>query len=315
MPDKSLPPLLGLVLTGGRSTRMGRDKSLIVYHEKPQREHLTALLRSYCTAVFWSVNAEQSADLAGSPQPIIVDADTGPGGPLNGILSAFRHRPDAAWFVVACDLPFLDWESLSSLQNERTARRWATVFQTPGQPINPVLSIWEPAVYEPLLAFAKTGRQSPRQFLEQHADKVKKVKTDWRDDFVNVNEPEQVAEVMRRLAIARSYPPLTFFAADNDPYDLSHACPICGQRQPASPRYSRYLCRNCVNRATDEASRRVSFKNAGMAGGLLVRWEDAGQREEVVGRFITWVDGVRCRAEEGRFGGIVVQTDEEPMGA
>ena len=63
----------GLVLIGGRSTRMGQDKSQLVYHEKPQREYLTDLLRPYCDTVYWSMNAKQTSELTSASPPVIVD--------------------------------------------------------------------------------------------------------------------------------------------------------------------------------------------------------------------------------------------------
>lgn len=119
--------LNGLVLTGGRSTRMGQDKSRLIYHEKPQREHLADLLQPFCHTVFWSVNAVQAAELAAKEQPVIVDAFDIPG-PLNGILTAFRQDPEAAWLVVACDMPLLTEASLRALVNGRDATKPATAF-------------------------------------------------------------------------------------------------------------------------------------------------------------------------------------------
>ncbi len=157
--------LNGLVLTGGRSTRMGQDKSRLIYHEKPQREHLTDLLRPFCAAVYWSVNAGQAAELSLTEQQIIVDEFDIPG-PLNGILSAFRREPQATWLVVACDMPLLTETSLRALVNGRDASRPATAFyDSDGQFPEPLLSIWEPTI-EPILQTAlASGYYAPRPIL------------------------------------------------------------------------------------------------------------------------------------------------------
>ena len=57
--------------------------------------------------------------------PQIVDTEAGLGS-AGGILSAQEVHPEAAWLVVACDLPFLDEATLRRLLDERDVAREAT---------------------------------------------------------------------------------------------------------------------------------------------------------------------------------------------
>ncbi|QDK80553.1 molybdenum cofactor guanylyltransferase [Spirosoma sp. KCTC 42546] len=162
--------LNGLILTGGRSTRMGEDKAQLVYHGKSQREHLMEMLRPYCSVVFWSVNVNQEAELeaSGQLQLRIVDRYA-IDGPLNGILSAFTYDPGAAWFVVACDMPLLTVQSLDTLVKGRNREKMATVFyDSDGKLPEPLLGIYEPAFGPMLQQAVKDGVYSPRQLLQQH---------------------------------------------------------------------------------------------------------------------------------------------------
>ncbi|GAB3719018.1 NTP transferase domain-containing protein [Spirosoma lituiforme] len=181
------PNLNGLILTGGRSTRMGQDKSQLIYHGKPQREHLTELLAPYCEAVFWSVNAEQAAEQMPAGQPIIIDRFDFPG-PLNGILSAFAHKASVAWLVVACDMPLLTTQSLDALLQGRNPAKLATVFyDSDGRLPEPLLGVYEPAFY-PVLRQAIAAKQySPRQALQQNNVALLTV-PDSRE-LTNVNDP------------------------------------------------------------------------------------------------------------------------------
>lgn len=166
---------------------MGRDKSRLTYHDKPQREHLMDLLKPYCNAVFWSVNAEQAAGLAGNEQPVIVDAFDVPG-PLNGILSAFQHDPAAAWLVVACDMPLLTNRSLDALVVGRNPAKLATVFyDSEGKLPEPLLGIYEPA-FGPIMHRAMLdGQVSPRQLLSSHD--VRLLTAPDIRELTNVNDP------------------------------------------------------------------------------------------------------------------------------
>lgn len=186
------PPINGLVLAGGRSLRMGRDKSAISWHGKPQREHLAGMLQPLCEQVFISCRAEQVPEM-GSAYPTLPDTflDLGPFG---AILSAFRFDPNAAWLVVACDLPLLDSETLQFLMENRQAQRLATTFQSPfDQKPEPLIAIWEPKSYARLLAFLSQGNSCPRKVLQQ--SDIWMLPAPNPKALTNVNTPEDAADL------------------------------------------------------------------------------------------------------------------------
>jgi molybdenum cofactor guanylyltransferase len=158
--------LYGLVLMGGQSSRMGRDKSGIVYHDKPQCEHLTDLLARFCENVYWSVN-QQQYDALTYPQMLL---DTYPqAGPLGGLLTALGTYPEAAWLVVPCDLPNLDAATLGTLVTGRNPQAVATAFwDSDHSGPEPLVSLWESAAGRLLRDFFEKGNRSPRRFLVEN---------------------------------------------------------------------------------------------------------------------------------------------------
>ncbi|TVP78421.1 MAG: molybdenum cofactor biosynthesis protein MoaAD [Puniceicoccaceae bacterium] len=108
-------PIHGLVLVGGKSQRMGRDKAMLTYHGgQTQLEHTAALLQRVCPKVFISQRSEQSFPAPEGTEPIH-DAYQTIQGPLCGILSAMQADPEAHWLVLACDLPYLTESALKKL--------------------------------------------------------------------------------------------------------------------------------------------------------------------------------------------------------
>jgi len=187
------PNLNGLILTGGRSTRMGQDKSQLIYHGKPQREYLTELLTPYCKAVFWSVNAGQATEQMPPGQLFIVDQFDFPG-PLNGILSAFAHEASMAWLVVACDMPLLTTRSLDALLRGRNPAKRATVFyDSDGRLPEPLLGIYEPAFYPVLRQAVLAEQYSPRQALREND--VELLTVPVIHELTNVNDPKERASL------------------------------------------------------------------------------------------------------------------------
>lgn len=158
-------PLLGLVLGGGRSQRMGTDKAALAYHGKPQTHHGLDLLAPHCAEAFVSCRAEQSMDPAFAGLPQIHDSFLGIG-PLGGILSALRARPGAAFLVIACDLPHLDAATLSALAAGRDPLRAATAFagSQEGLP-EPLCAIYEPRAYARALQLLGQGVDCPRKLI------------------------------------------------------------------------------------------------------------------------------------------------------
>jgi molybdopterin-guanine dinucleotide biosynthesis protein A/molybdopterin-guanine dinucleotide biosynthesis protein len=192
-------PLRGLVLAGGLSQRMQTDKGRLRYgpDSREQREVAAALLAEVCQDVFVSCRAEQAAELPTGLQPL---PDTFLGlGPLGGILSAFRQDPNAAWLVLACDLPFLTADVLRQLVAGRQPSRLATAFQSPGSDFpEPLITIFEPRAYPELLRFLGLGYSCPRKMLIN--SDVEVLPTPVGEALRNINTPAEREAAQRELS-------------------------------------------------------------------------------------------------------------------
>ncbi len=157
--------LYGLILSGGQSTRMGTDKGLLNYHGIPQREYLCGLLENLGMSCFLSVRDEQKGTIPNTFKTI-VDKNRYRG-PFNGILSAHELFPEAAWLVLACDLPLLDKAALKNLVLKRSPTKVATAYATHTSRLpEPLVAIWEPHGLERAKEYLKTAESScPRKFL------------------------------------------------------------------------------------------------------------------------------------------------------
>jgi molybdopterin-guanine dinucleotide biosynthesis protein A len=195
--NNTAAPLYGLVLAGGKSRRMGQDKSVIKWHGNPQRYFIADLLEGLCEDVFISCRAEQ-VDEIDNHYKTLPDAYENTG-PLAGILSAFKAHPDRAWLVVACDLPLLDKPTLEYLIQHRDAHSIATTFKSPhdGLP-EPLITIWEPTSQPVLLSFLQDGFTCPRKALIRNEERVKILTPPTPHALMNANTPED-AEAVRRL--------------------------------------------------------------------------------------------------------------------
>ncbi len=193
------PKIYGLVLAGGKSTRMGKDKGMIHYHGMPQREFLYHLLGRVCTETFVSIRPDQKADFPEDMQSI-VDDDIYKG-PYNGLLSAHNKFPEVAWLVLACDLPLIDLASLQELIAARDPNVMATAFAQKEDPLpEPLCAIWEPHTFENSKSFLESGNGTcPRKFLINNETKL--VFPSDPNVLLNANSEEEYKEAVVRLSI------------------------------------------------------------------------------------------------------------------
>ncbi len=193
-PGIDTPPLYGLVLAGGKSTRMGQDKHLLEYHGQPQAQLLYALLQSYCEKTFMSLRADQHDDSHRNYQTIL-DQDNYRG-PFNGLLSAHASYPEAAWLVLACDLPLINTDTISTLIKARDPLALGTAMATRKSNLpEPLVAIWEPAGLQTAITYLETAESScPRKFLINHNCKL--VYPEQDQELLNANNPEEFREAL-----------------------------------------------------------------------------------------------------------------------
>ncbi len=187
-------PLAGLVLAGGMSTRMQRDKAAIELRGETQLARAVGLLSALVPDTFVSVREAQRAEATRARWPQIVDRLEGVG-PAAGILAALEARPDHAWLVVAVDLPLLDAATLARLVAKRDPGRLATAYRSSvdGLP-EPLCAIWEPASRAPLAAFIASGRSCPRKFLLTNAAALLELAAPAA--LANINTPAELAALL-----------------------------------------------------------------------------------------------------------------------
>jgi molybdenum cofactor guanylyltransferase len=197
----SIDSIFGLILAGGASQRMQRDKAALRYRGKTQLERAFGALSSHLDHVFVSVRADQVSDPTRAHLPMIMDSVAG-AGPIVGIRSAFAAHPHASWFVLACDLPFFSEALIYPLVRARDAEGFAASLATAyksahdGLP-EPLCAIWEPSAAPLLAEYQAAGGHCPRKFLIRNAAHLIDLPDPRALD--NVNTPEEYSQAREIL--------------------------------------------------------------------------------------------------------------------
>lgn len=101
----SWPNIAAVILAGGQSRRMGRDKSLIPFLGMPLIQRIRDQLRPHFHTIHLSTNTPEKYRFLDLPH--IPDREPGQG-PLMGIVSALTALPHSKIFITGCDIPIID---------------------------------------------------------------------------------------------------------------------------------------------------------------------------------------------------------------
>jgi len=190
-----IPDIYGLVLVGGYSKRMGKDKAQLMYGGDRQVERVWNLVQQVCTESFISCRQDQRQEFNAN-YPLILDKVSGEG-PLSGILAALEKYPDKAWLTLACDMPLLSEASLQQLIRERSTRKpITTMINSSGEP-EPLFAIWEPACLPYLTHYWGLGERSPGKFIS--ANTFQAVVPHDPSVLTNINTPQAYRNIISKF--------------------------------------------------------------------------------------------------------------------
>lgn len=195
-------PLLGLLLAGGKSSRMGCDKaSIIVDGDRvTQTERAINVLGKLCQRTYLSLREGQPAPKGGGGIPVIRDCGEA-AGPLSGILAALYEVPDAVWLVLACDLPFITTDILARLvarhHEAPDAPFIACSCSLDGLP-EPLCAIYTPAALSLVRSYASRAIFSPREIMLRERSPCLVLQSDEFHLLQNMNTPQDFDAARRK---------------------------------------------------------------------------------------------------------------------
>jgi molybdopterin-guanine dinucleotide biosynthesis protein A len=187
--------IAGLILAGGRATRMGGgDKGLIGLRGKSLLQRVATRLAAQLDDIALSANGDLKR-FAQFGLPILPDPIPGYRGPLAGILAGliWAHVQGKQWLLsVATDTPFFPGDIVQRLAAARDDK--TIVCASSGGRRHPAFALWSTRLAPSLKRALAADQLRVEDFMNEHRASF----VDWLalpyDPFFNINRPEDVAE-------------------------------------------------------------------------------------------------------------------------
>ena len=180
-------PVLGCVLIGGKSRRMGRPKHLLRRDGRTWLERTVSVLQEVTSRVV--LVGEGRLPRALRDRARLADVPDA-AGPLSGVLAAMRWAPQYSWLVAACDMPAVSSEALRWLLGFRRPGVWAAMPRLVGSPgVEPLLAYYDVRSRQLLEDLPAGGGFKPADIADHEKVICPQPPADLAAAWRNVNTP------------------------------------------------------------------------------------------------------------------------------
>ncbi len=189
--------LTAAILSGGKSTRMGRDKALLELGRQRFIDHLAQELSALGKVI---LSVAEKGDYGQCGLPAVADEKKGIG-PIEGIRQALRFAGSDYVFVCAVDMPFVRGEMMLYLAEYISSDYDAWVFCEEDR-IHPLCGIYSRSVLPVIQNLIREEQYSLRSLLSHIRTKYVDISTSCfgRDTLRNINTPDDF-RAMRRPVV------------------------------------------------------------------------------------------------------------------
>ena len=195
-PD-SRQDITGVILVGGKSRRMGKDKAFLEFSGKPLLERVLEVFRESFRRILLVGDRRERFD--GYELP--VQEDIYPGSALGGLYTGLRHAKTEYVFVSPCDLPFPNKAILDHLCSLR--KGFDAVVPVTPRGFEPLFALYGKRCLEPMRRLLESGNCRVYDFYPQvgirYVPGEELAPLDGEGtSFLNINTPEEFARMEKR---------------------------------------------------------------------------------------------------------------------
>lgn len=181
----------GVILAGGRSSRMGRDKATLLVGGSVLYGRILSLFRQLFPAVLISGDRP---DLAEAGVGIVPDVYAGSA--LGGLYSALQAARTPWVFVAACDMPFPDRRIIEAILSRRSGQDLVVPRTDDG--LEPLFACYRKTCLPSMQRMLEAGQYRIYDFYDELRARYleqDELPRGWRRSLLNVNTPEELRSI------------------------------------------------------------------------------------------------------------------------
>ena len=189
-PDNLIGQVTGVILSGGRATRMGGvDKGLVPVNGKPMISWVIDALRPQVAELF--INANRNLEqYRAFGFPVIDDGDREFRGPLAGIASGMRAASRKYVAFAPCDSPLVCNDLVARLYAAMSSAGTRIAAAHDGERLQPVFALLERSLLDDLVRYLDSGERKIDRWYAEHGFASADF-SDVVESFTNINAPEE----------------------------------------------------------------------------------------------------------------------------
>lgn len=177
------------ITAGGKSSRMGQDKGLVMLAEKPMLIHLTDKLRANNFPFTLIANSSEYGRFGFKTYKDLIPEK----GPMGALLTAMHCSEKEYILLLGCDTPFLPIEAIKSLI--RNKEKSLITISSLHQKLNPLQAIYHCSLKSKVIDCIAKNQLKMQSFILQSAHcsvGMDTLATQYPQGFINFNEPKDI---------------------------------------------------------------------------------------------------------------------------
>jgi molybdopterin-guanine dinucleotide biosynthesis protein A/nucleoside-triphosphatase THEP1 len=189
--------LLGVILCGGQSSRMGFEKMLANYHGVPQYQFLNALLKKLNIDPVISIRNDQVSLIDGVSNIVLDSESYNDAGPLTGLLSVHEKYPEKSVLLVGCDYPLLNEYHILLLVEQIQNDYSVICYQNNVGIDEPLVAYYSNQALKELKVFHSNGGKSLKEYIK--STNVKRLSLEDNLFLTSVDTPTEHEFILNQI--------------------------------------------------------------------------------------------------------------------
>jgi molybdenum cofactor guanylyltransferase len=196
----NISDISGVILAGGKSSRMGEDKALKKFNKITLIEYTIKRLQHQVNSV--TINTNQNLqEYKKLGYPIIEDINPDRLGPLSGIFSSLQNIKTNWGFFSACDTPLLPKNIVARLYDEAQAKNKLIAVAETNNKLQPLVLLLHKNLTQSLNNFINSGDRKTQNWILQHHPAIVDCSKE-NNSFININTIQDFSDFKTQLQLS-----------------------------------------------------------------------------------------------------------------